>query len=315
METIASAPIWAGFAGLVVAALIADLALHRDAHEIRFAEALGWSVLWVALALTFNAFVYLRFGREAALQFLAGYLVEKSLSVDNIFVFVVLFQAFAVPRRLQHRVLLWGILGAVLMRAGFIFAGAALIARFHWIMYIFGVILIVTGGRLLVRRDATIEPRRNPLYQAFAKLVPLADDYAGDRFITHANGRWVATPLLAALVAIESVDVVFAIDSIPAIFAITTDPFLVLTSNIFAILGLRAMFFLIGDAVTKFRYLSVGLAFVLVFIGGKMMAADFVEVPIVVSLAVIVTLIGGSILTSLLAATRAAAANDSRTAP
>ncbi len=304
METIASMPIWAGFAVFVAAALFADLALHRHAHEVTFREALAWSLLWIALALIFNAFVYAHFGRQAGLQFLAGYVVEKSLSIDNIFVFVVLFQAFAVPPRLQRPVLLWGILGAVVMRALFIFAGAALIAQFHWIMYIFGAILIVTGGRLLVRHDAVVEPRHNPLYRAFAKLVPLADDYAGERFIVKANGRWVATPLLAALVAIESVDVVFAIDSIPAIFAITTDPFLVLTSNIFAILGLRAMFFLIGDAVTKFRHLSVGLALVLLFIGGKMLAVDIVDVPIAVSLGVIVALIGGSILTSLMAPTR-----------
>src|SRR4051794_17855718 len=299
MESVASLPIWAGFGVFVMAALAIDLALHRDAHEIAFREALAWSVVWVALSLLFNGFVYVRFGSEAALQFFTGYLVEKSLSVDNIFVFVALFQAFAVPARLQHRVLFWGIIGAVTMRAMFIFAGAALIARFHWVMYVFGGILILTGGRLLVRRDPHVDPRRNPLYRAFATIIPLTPDYSGDRFVVQSPAGLKATPLLAALVAIETVDVIFAVDSIPAIFAITQDPFLVFTSNIFAILGLRAMFFLIGDAVLKFRHLGVGLALVLLFIGAKMVAADVVEVPMVVSLAVIVALIGASLLASL----------------
>ena len=299
MESVASLPAWVAFGAFVIVALAIDLALHRDAHEIGFTEALAWSVVWIALALLFNGFVYGRFGREAALQFFTGYLVEKSLSVDNIFVFVALFQAFAIPLRLQHRVLFWGVIGAVLMRAIFIFAGAALMARFHWVMYLFGAILILTGGRLLVRRAPDVDPRRNPLYRAFARIVPLTADYAGDHFIVQSEGRRKATPLLAALVAVETVDVIFAVDSIPAIFAITQDPFLVFTSNIFAILGLRAMFFLIGDAVVKFRHLGVGLALVLLFIGAKMVATDFVQVPIVVSLAVIVGLIGASLLASL----------------
>jgi tellurite resistance protein TerC len=299
MESVASLPTWAGFGVFVILALAIDLALHRDAHEIGFTEALAWSIVWIALALLFNGFVYTRFGREAALEFFTGYVVEKSLSVDNIFVFVALFQAFAVPSRLRHRVLFWGIIGAVLLRAVFIFAGAALMARFHWVMYLFGGILVITGVRLLVRREADVDPRRNPLYRAFARIVPLTPDYAGDRFVVQADGKRRATPLLAALVAVETVDVIFAIDSIPAIFAITTDPFLVFTSNIFAILGLRAMFFLIGDAVVKFRHLGVGLALVLLFIGAKMMATDFIHLPILVSLAIIVGLIGASLLASL----------------
>jgi tellurite resistance protein TerC len=298
VTTIATTSVWAVFAGFVLVALAVDLLGHRRDRDIRFNEAFGWSVLWVALALLFNTFVYVRFGREPALQFLTGYLVEKSLSVDNIFVFVVLFQAFGVPTRLQHRVLFWGIVGAVVMRAVFIFAGAALLARFHWVMYVFGAILIVTGARLLVHHGATVDFRRNPLFRLFAAMVPLADDYAGDRFFVRSGHRRMATPLLAALVAIESIDVVFAIDSIPAIFAITQDPFLVFTSNIFAILGLRAMFFLIGDAVLRFRHLSTGLACVLMFIGAKMLVAPFIEVPILVSLAVIVVLIGGALLLS-----------------
>jgi len=298
VNTIATSSVWAVFAGFVLVALAVDLLGHRRDRDIRFAEAFGWTVLWVALALLFNAFVYVRFGREPALQFLTGYLVEKSLSVDNIFVFVVLFQAFGVPTRLQHRVLFWGIVGAVVMRAAFIFAGAALLVRFHWVMYVFGAILIVTGARLLVHRGTTVDFRRNPLFRLFAAMVPLADSYAGEQFFVQSGGRRMATPLLAALVAIESIDVVFAIDSIPAIFAITQDPFLVFTSNIFAILGLRAMFFLIGDAVLRFRHLSTGLACVLMFIGAKMLVAPFVEVPILVSLAVIVGLIGGALLLS-----------------
>ena len=301
MNTIATTSVWAIFAVFVLAALAVDLLGHRRNRDVRFGEALGWSVLWVALALLFNGFVYVRFGREPALQFLTGYLVEKSLSVDNIFVFVVLFQAFAVPTRLQHRVLFWGIVGAVLMRAVFIFAGAALLARFHWVMYVFGAILIVTGARLLGHHGSSVDFRRNPLFRLFAAFVPLADDYAGDQFFVRSGRRRMATPLLAALVAIESIDVVFAIDSIPAIFAITEDPFLVFTSNIFAILGLRAMFFLVGDAVLRFRYLSTGLACVLMFIGAKMLVAAFVHVPIVVSLAVIVAVIGGALLLSAFA--------------
>jgi tellurite resistance protein TerC len=299
MESVGSLSTWAGFGVFVIIALAIDLALHRDAHEIGFTEALAWSVVWIALALLFNGFVYVRFGREAALQFFTGYLVEKSLSVDNIFVFVALFQAFAVPARLQHRVLFWGIIGAVSMRAVFIFAGAALIARFHWVMYLFGGLLILTGGRLLVRRGPHVDARRIPPYRAFARIVPLTADYVGDHFIVQSEGRRKATPLLAALFAVETVDVIFAVDSIPAIFAITQDPFLVFTSNIFAILGLRAMFFLIGDAVVKFRHLGVGLALVLLFIGAKMIATDFVEVSSVLSLAVIVGLIGASVLASL----------------
>jgi tellurite resistance protein TerC len=298
VNTIATTSVWAVFAGFVLVALAVDLLGHRRDRDVRFAEAFGWSVLWVALALLFNALVYVRFGREPALQFLTGYLVEKSLSVDNIFVFVVLFQAFGVPTRLQHRVLFWGIVGAVVMRAAFIFAGAALLVRFHWVMYVFGAILIVTGARLLVHRGTTVDFRRNPLFRLFAAMVPLVDDYAGDQFFVRSGRRRMATPLLAALVAIESIDVVFAIDSIPAIFAITQDPFLVFTSNIFAILGLRAMFFLIGDAVLRFRHLSTGLACVLMFIGAKMLAAPFIEVPILVSLTVIVALIGGALLLS-----------------
>jgi tellurite resistance protein TerC len=301
MTTIATPALWTGFGLLIVVLLAVDLRLHRVAHVVGFREALAWTIGWIVLALLFNAGIYLWFGTEPALQFLAGYLVEKALSVDNIFVFVVLFESFAIPPRLHHRVLFWGIIGALVMRGTFIAAGAVLLARFHWFFYVFGVLLVATGVRLLLRHGgADIDPRRNPLYRAFAAVVPMAHDYSGDRFLVRGGGgRLIATPLLAALVAIEAVDVVFALDSIPAIFAITTDPFIVLTSNAFAIFGLRTMFFMLGGAIQQFRHLGVGLALVLMFVGGKMLASGVYDMPIVASLAVIVVLIAGSIATSL----------------
>src|SRR6185312_13276918 len=250
MQTIATPAAWFWFAALIIGLLALDLGLHRQSREIGFREALTWSLGWIGLALLFNGFVYLKFGSKPALEFLAGYVVEKALSVDNIFVFVVLFQAFAVPRRMQHRVLFWGIIGALVMRWLFIIAGSALLARFHWVLYIFGLFLLATGIRLLIRRDvATTDPKTNPLYRLFTRLVPTVPDYSEDRFFVFADHRWLATPLFASLIAIEAVDVVFALDSIPAIFAITTDPFIVLTSNVFAMFGLRTMFFLLGGAL------------------------------------------------------------------
>jgi tellurite resistance protein TerC len=234
------------------------------------------------------------------LEFLAGYVVEKALSVDNIFVFVVLFQAFAVPKRMQHRVLFWGIIGALVMRGLFIAAGSALLTRFHWILYVFGLFLLATGIRLLMRRDApTSDPRNNLVYRAFACLIPTTSQYLEDRFFVSANRKLLATRLFASLIAIEAVDLVFALDSIPAIFAITTDPFIVLTSNVFAIFGLRTMFFLLGGALERFRHLNIGLALVLIFVGAKLMISGVYQLPIALSLAVIVTLLAASILSSL----------------
>ncbi|HEX5475431.1 MAG TPA: TerC family protein [Vicinamibacterales bacterium] len=295
------APLWLWIVFLVVlaAALAVDLAAHREAHEIGFREALWWSVGWIVLSLAFGAVVYGVFGTERALEFLAGYLVEKSLSVDNIFVFVLLFEGFAVPRRLQHRVLFWGVFGAIVMRAGFIFAGAALLARFEWVMYVFGVLLLVTGWRLLAREHAADEFEENAIVRGFRRVVPVTADYRGARFWVVENGRRLATPLLVALVAVETVDIVFAIDSIPAIFAITRNPFIVLTSNIFAILGLRALYFLVGGALLRLRHLRTGLALVLLFIGAKMLLASFYHVSAGVSMLVIVVLIGGAALLSL----------------
>jgi tellurite resistance protein TerC len=300
-ESVGSPALWAGFTGLVLAMLAIDLGVfHRQAHEVRFKEALAWSVAWISLALAFNAFVYYQFGAERSLEFLTGYVVEKALSVDNVFVFLVVFSFFGVPAAYQHRVLFWGILGALVMRAVFVLAGAMLLARFHWIVYVFGALLVVTGVRLLVRPDAGPEPERNPAYRLFRRLVPMVSGYRGARFSVVENGKRYATPLLAVLVVVEATDVVFAVDSIPAIFAVTTDPFIVYTSNVFAILGLRAMYFLLGGVLESFHYLKVGLALVLCFVGVKMLAADVYEIPIAVSLSVVTALIAGSILASRL---------------
>ena len=301
METIGSPALWIGFSALVLGMLALDLGVFsRRPHEVHFKEALTWSAVWVALALAFNGWIYQRFGSEKALEFLTGYLVEKALSVDNVFIFVVLFGAFAVPKIYQHRVLFWGVLGALLMRAVFIALGAALLARFHWIMYVFGVILIATGIRLLMQRNEEPHPERNPLFRALQRIVPAVPEYHGKSFTVVKDGKRYATPLMVVLLGIEATDLVFAIDSIPAIFAITADPFIVYTSNIFAVLGLRSLYFLLAGVVDKFHLLKVGLAMVLMFVGGKMSAVDFVKVPTVLSLTVIALLLGGSVLASLI---------------
>jgi tellurite resistance protein TerC len=300
-ETIASPLLWTVFSVFVVGMLALDLGVFsRKPHEVHFKEALTWSAVWVTLALIFNGWIYYKFGQVKALEFLTGYLIEKALSVDNIFVFVVLFASFAVPKIYQHRVLFWGVIGAIVMRAIFIGLGAALIARFHWIMYVFGAILIFTGIRLIIQGDAEPHPEKNPLYRLARKVMPAVPEYHGKHFAVKISGRWFATPLLLVLIAIEATDVVFAVDSIPAIFAITTDPFIVYTSNIFAILGLRAMYFLLAGVIDKFHLLKYGLAAVLLFVGGKMVIAEFYKVPIIVSLIAIAVLLGGSVVASLL---------------
>jgi tellurite resistance protein TerC len=257
-------------------------------------------VVWIGLALVFNVGVYTWFGPDRALEFFTGYLIEKALSVDNLFVFLVLFSYFAVPAELQHRVLIWGILGALVMRAGFILAGAALIQAFHWVLYLFGAFLVFTGIKLLAHREDDIQPERNPVLRLFRRVVRAVPDYRGASFVVREAGRWYATPLLMVLVVVEATDVVFAVDSIPAIFAITTDPFIVFTSNIFAILGLRALYFLLAGMIGKFQYLKVGLGLVLAFVGAKMLLADVVKVPIALSLGVVGGLLGLSVVASLL---------------
>jgi tellurite resistance protein TerC len=301
METIATPILWTTFSVFVLGMLALDLGVFsRKPHEVHFREALTWSAVWIALALIFNGWIYARFGTQKALEFLTGYLIEKALSVDNIFIFVVLFASFAVPKIYQHRVLFWGVLGAIVMRAIFIFAGAALLERFHWIIYVFGAILVITGIRLLVHHDIDPHPERNPLYKMAKRMLRTTPEYHGKSFWIVREGKRYATPLLLVLLAIEATDVVFAIDSIPAIFAITTDPFIVYTSNIFAILGLRALYFLLAGIIDKFHLLKVGLAFVLMFVGVKMVIVEWVKIPVVVSLIVIATILGGSIVASLL---------------
>jgi len=296
LVSVGTPALWIGFTAFVLAMLALDLGVfHRKTHEVSIREALVWTGVWIGLALVFNVGVYHWFGPERALEFLTGYVIEKALSADNIFVFLVIFSAFAVPAKLQHRVLFWGILGALILRAIFIVLGAALIQQFHWVLYVFGVFLIFTGIKLLVQRGDEVHPERNPLFRLFCRFVPSIGDYRGGQFTVVEAGKRYATPLLVVLVAIEATDIVFAVDSIPAIFAITTDPFIVYTSNIFAILGLRALYFALAGVMGKFHYLKVGLS-----LGAKMLLAGIYKIPILVSLGVIVALLAGSIIVSLL---------------
>ncbi len=301
IESIGTPTLWTGFVVFVLAMLALDLGvIHRRAHTVQVGEALIWSAVWIFLALLFNVGVYVWFGSERALEFLTGYIVEKSLSVDNLFVFSVLFSSFAVPAAHQHRVLLWGIVGALVMRAFLIVVGTALLQRFHWLAYVFGALLVLTGVRLLVQRGTEPHPDRNPLYRLFRRIVPSSSEYRGSRFFVVESGRRCATPLFLVLVAVEATDLVFALDSIPAIFAITADPFIVFTSNVFAMLGLRALYFALADMLWRFHHLKVGLALVLVFVGAKMLGAAVYHVPIAVSLGVTAALIGGSLAASLI---------------
>jgi len=292
---------WLGFTAFVLLMLALDLGVfHRKAHEVHPKEALLWTLAWVGLALLFNVGLYVGYGSERAVEFLTGYLIEKALSVDNLFVFLVLFSYFAVPAALQHRVLFWGILGALVMRAGFIAAGAVLIHEFHWVIYLFGGFLVFTGAKLLFHRGEEMQPESNPALRVLRRFVPTTTDYRGTRFFVREGGRWLATPLLIVLLVIEATDIVFAVDSIPAIFAVTDDPYIVFTSNIFAILGLRALYFLLAGMLDKFRYLKVGLGLVLAFVGGKMLLSGLYKVPVALSLGVVVALLAGSILASVL---------------
>lgn len=301
LQTVGTPMLWAGFTAAVIALLAVDLLVfHRRAHEVGHREALAWSVGWVVLALSFNLGVYRWFGHRHGLEFFTGYLIELALSVDNLFVFILIFSTFGVPAALQHRVLFWGILGAQVMRAAFILAGAALLAAFHWIIFVFGGFLVYTGAKILLARGTEVHPERNPVLKLFGKVIPSIPEFDGPRFFTKRNGRWVATALLPVLVVVEATDVVFAVDSIPAIFAVTKDPFIVYTSNIFAILGLRSFYFLLASAMGKFRYLKVGLGVVLLFVGVKMVIAEWVPIPVELSLLVVVAVLGSSVLVSAL---------------
>ena len=293
--------LWLIFAVAVVALLALDLGVfHRRAHEIKFREALGWSAAWFTAAFLFMWVVYFWRGPEQAVAFLAGYLVEWSLSADNVFVFLMIFSYFRVPSLYQHKVLFWGIVGAVVMRAFMITAGVVLIHAFHWIVYLFGAFLIFTGVHVAFQRDQEIHPERNPVFKLVRRMFPMTKRYHGPQFFLRRRGGWIATPLLLVLAVIESTDVVFAVDSVPAVLAITTDPFIVFTSNIFAILGLRSLYFVLAGVMPLFHYLRYGLALILAFVGAKMMLSDVAPVPTPVALGVVALALLVSIALSLL---------------
>ncbi|MCP3141909.1 TerC family protein [Pyxidicoccus xibeiensis] len=301
LHTVGSPALWGGFIAFVIAMLALDLGVfHRHAHVVKFKEALGWSVVWISMALLFNVGIWWKFGSELGVQFLTGYLIEKSLSVDNIFVFVVIFSALRIPALYQHRVLFWGILSALVLRAIMIFAGVAMLERFHWLIYVFGAFLILTGVKLFLQRNKEDHPEDGWLMKFARRTIPSTQEFDGHHFFKKENARWLATPLFMALLLVEASDVIFALDSIPAIFAVTRDPFIVFTSNIFAILGLRSMFFLLAGAVEKFSYLKVGLSGVLIFVGVKMAIVDVVKIPPFVSLGVIAAMLAASIVASLI---------------
>jgi tellurite resistance protein TerC len=309
VETVGTPWLWAGFVALVAVLLALDLGVfHRKDAVISARAALAWTGAWVSLALVFAGLVSWRFGHEHALEFLTGYLLEKSLSVDNLFVFLIVFKTFAIPGALQHRVLYWGILTALVLRAAMIVGGAAALVRFHWLIYVFGVFLLVTGARLVFhRKEEEHHSEQSWAFRVLRRTLPSTSRIEGHRFFLREAGRWVATPLLLALVLIELSDVVFALDSIPAIFGVTLDPFIVFTSNIFAILGLRSLYFALAQLLGRFEYLHFGLAAVLVFIGAKMCASSFVTINAVVSLAVVLVLLGGAMGYSLWRTRREAA--------
>lgn len=299
--------LWIGFNVLVVGLLVLDLSVfHRKSHAVVLKEAVIWSLVWIGLALLFNASIYLFSGPDRALQFLTGYLIEKSLSVDNIFIFVLIFTSLSVPAAYQHRVLFWGVLGALVMRGLLIFAGAALLETFHWVFYVFGAFLLITGVRMAVQKEKKIQPEKNLALRLVRRLVPVTENYEQERFFVRRAGKLMVTPLLLTLVVVEATDLVFAVDSIPAIFAVTRDPFIVYTSNVFAILGLRSLYFVFAGVVEKFYYLKIALAVILVFVGLKMLVADLVHLPAWLSLLVIVVVLAAALLASLLRARKEA---------
>jgi tellurite resistance protein TerC len=289
------------FVIVVVVLLMIDLGVfHRRAHAVSLKEALFWSAVWASLSVCFGGWVYTRFGAQPGLEFFAGYLIEYALSVDNVFVFILIFSYFKVPPKLHHKILFWGIIGALVMRATFILSGAALIRRFEWILYLFGIFLIYTGFKMLRGGEAEVDPEKNPVVRRFQKLVPMVADYGSGRFFVKEAGKLFATPLALVLITVETTDLMFATDSIPAIFGVTTDPFIVYTSNICAILGLRSMYFLLAAVIDRFAYLGTGVAIVLMFVGVKMLLTDLYKIPIALSLAVVALLLSGSVLLSLI---------------
>lgn len=292
---------WVGFIAFVLAMLALDLGVfHRKPHEVRPKEAGIWVAVWVALALVFAGGLYLWAGHRVALTFLTGYVIEEALSVDNIFVMVLIFEYFRVPKDCQHRVLFYGILGALVMRGLFIAAGAALVSNFHWVLYIFGALLVVTGIRMAMKSDEEFDGEQNKIVKLVRKYLPLSSDYHGKHFFIIEKGRRIATPLLLVLILVEFTDLIFAIDSIPAIFGVTTDPFLVFTSNIFAVMGLRSLYFLLAAVVDRFHLLKYGLALILTFVGFKMLTEKWIKIDIGLSLGVILGVLALSIVASLI---------------
>jgi tellurite resistance protein TerC len=296
--------LWIGFSLFILTMLSLDLGLfNRKAHTIRYREAWIWSAVWVTLAMVFAGIVFYYLGSQRGFEFVTGYIIELSLSVDNLFVFLILFSYFKVPAKFQHRVLFWGVMGALVMRLTMIFVGAALINRFHWIIYIFGAFLVYTGIKMFRQEELDVQPEQNPIVRLVTRFLPISRHYDEEKFFTRANGKLTGTLLLLVLMVVEVTDLVFAVDSIPAIFAVTTNTFIVYTSNVFAILGLRSMYFLLAGVVDKFRYLRVGLAIVLTFIGLKMLVSAFgLIIPIKVSLGFVALVLIGSVVASLVVA-------------
>jgi tellurite resistance protein TerC len=292
--------LWIGFNVFVLLMLVLDLGVfHRKSKEISVKEALAWTGIWVFLAFLFNVFVYYQLGEEKAFEFFTGYLIEKSLSVDNIFVIILIFSYFNVPPPYQHKVLFWGILGALVMRVCFILAGIELIHKFHWLIYIFGGFLIVTGIRIITQGDLKLDPEKNPIVKFVRKLFPVTESFEGDKFFVRRNHALWATPLFLVVIMIEATDLVFAVDSIPAILAISDDPFIVYTSNVFAILGLRSLYFALAGIEKYFAYLKYGLCAILVFVGVKMCIVDWYKIPVEISLAFITLTLSLTVLASM----------------
>jgi tellurite resistance protein TerC len=294
--------LWIGFNGFVLIMLALDLGVfHRKAHVVTLKESLTWTAVWVVMAMIFNFGIARYMGNEKALEFFTGYVIEKSLSVDNVFVFALLFSYFAVPTLYQHKVLFWGVLGALVMRAVMIALGAKLITEFAWVIYIFGAFLILTGLKMIFKKEEEIHPERNPVVRLFKRCMPVTSEYRADKFFVRENGIRMATPLFVVLLLVEFTDLIFAVDSIPAIFAVTTDPFIVYTSNVFAILGLRSLYFGLAGVMDKFHYLKIGLGVVLTFVGVKMLLAHTPwKIDTLVSLGVIVMVLAGSVAASWL---------------
>ena len=292
--------LWIIFNIFVLGMLTIDLGVfHRKAHAVTTREATAWCLVWVTLAVLFNAGIYIWLGSEPALEFFTGYLIEYSLSVDNLFVFILIFSYFAVPASYQYRVLFWGILGALVMRGAFIGTGALLLQYFHWVIYLFGAFLVFTGIKMLLSEETTVRPEENPVIKLLRRLMPLSSSYQGQSFFVKQNLRWAATPLFVVLLVVESTDLIFAVDSVPAIFAVSRDPFIVYTSNVFAILGLRSLYFLLAGVINVFVYLRYGLGVVLGFVGIKMLLVDIYKIPIGTSLAVVAGILALSIVASL----------------